>query len=119
VRTELNPPNLHEHFCDALVFLPPPHPSLSSGKFVLAHSPVRPLLVPDGVAALQRDLVVAVAAQVVHRALGVFEAAAAGLEARVGGAGGAEVGLAAGGGGLILLAGHGCDCVVVVLWRWS
>ena len=92
----------------------------------VARSPVRPLLVQhavatllaaDGIAALQRDLVVAVAAQVVHRALGVFEAAAAGLEAGVGGAGGAEVGLAAGGGGLVLFAGHGCVfllCVVVV-----
>lgn len=94
----------------------------------VARSPVRPLLVQhavaallaaDGVAALQRDLVVAVAAQVVHRALGVFEAAAACLEAGVGGAGGAEVGLAAGGGGLVLFAGHGCVwffvCVVVVV----
>lgn len=49
-----------------------------------------------------------------HRALRVFEAAAAGLEACVGGAGGAEVGLGAGGGGLVLFAGHGRGCVCVV-----
>ena len=98
-------------------------PSRRKGLFV-ARSPVRPLLVQhavaallaaDGIAALQRDLVVAVAAQVVHRALGVFEAAAAGLEAGVGGAGGAEVGLAAGGGGLVLFAGHSCVVVEVLV----
>lgn len=131
MRTEIiNLQTLREHFCDALTLslLPP------SGKIAI-NSPVRPLLVQhavsallaaDGVAALQRDLVVAVAAQVVHRALGVFEAAAAGLEAGVGGAGGAEVGLAAGGGGLVLFAGHDCVCcgcvmcvVDVVLLEWN
>jgi hypothetical protein len=87
-------------------------------------SPVGPLLVQHAVPALlaadglvlgQRDPVVAVAAQVVHRARLVLEAAARCLEARVrgarrAGAGGGEVGLAggAGRGGLVLFAGHGC-----------
>jgi hypothetical protein len=85
----------------------------------LKNSPVRPLLVQytvpalfaaDGVAALQRHFVVAVAAQVVHRALCVFETGGAGLEACVGGAGRAEVGLSGAG----LFARHGCE----VLWCW-
>jgi hypothetical protein len=87
----------------------------------LKNSPVRPLLVQytvpalfaaDGVAALQRHFVVAVAAQVVHRALCVFETGGAGLEACVGSAGRAEVGLSGAG----LFAGHGCE--VVWFWGW-
>jgi hypothetical protein len=107
---------LHLHFSLLL-------PNISGDPFLpnlrpaQINSPVRPLLVQhtvsalfaaDGVAALQRDLVVAVTAQVVHRARRVFETAAARLEASVGGAGyAAEVGLADGlGAGLGLFAGH-------------
>jgi len=117
------------HAFHALPSLPPKHISPVSEKEKegkdCALSPVRPLLVQhavsallaaDGVAALQGDFVVAVAAQVVHRALCVFEAAATGLEAGVGGAGGAEVGLAAGGRGLVLFAGHGGWLEVCVCW---
>jgi hypothetical protein len=89
------------------------------GPLLVQHA-VAALLAADGVALLQRDLVVAVAAQVVDRARRVFEAAAARLEACVNGARGAaagsaaEVGLAgAGRGGLVLFAGHGCVWVVV------
>jgi hypothetical protein len=97
----------------------------------LKNSPVRPLLVQytvpalfaaDGVAALQRHFVVAVAAQVVHRALCVFETGGAGLEACVGGAGRAEVGLSGAG----LFARHGCEVCGVGgcgfggwLWIWG
>lgn len=97
------------------------HRSQSSFSPARANSPVRPLLVQhtvpallaaDGIAALQRDLVVAVAAQVVHRALGIFIGVADDLEAAVG-VGVAEVGAGAGGGGLVLFAGHGCSVVVV------
>ena len=136
------PPDFRTHSHNTLLFPPPKHiPSRSIPSqpipsypfrplkrriYPSVHSPVRPLLVQhtvpallaaDGIAALQRDFVVAVAAQVVHRALRVFEAAAAGLEACVRGAGGAEVGLAgaAGGGGLVLFAGHGLG----VLWYCS
>lgn len=105
--------------------IPPILPSFASKK----NSPVGPLLVQhavpallaaDGVALLQCDLVVAVAAQVVYRARRVFEAAARGLEACVDGAcgaaaGAAEIGLAgASRGGLVLFAGH---CGVCVCWR--
>jgi hypothetical protein len=105
----------------------PAHQSVARKKKI---SPVGPLLVQhavaallaaDGVALLQRDLVVAVAAQVVHRARRVFETAAARLEACVNGARGAAAGSAevclagAGRGGLVLFAGHGwCVCVCVL-----
>jgi len=85
MNTETSPNNLRIYSSNILL-----SPLLRKG--LALNSPVRPLLVQhtvpalfaaDGIAALQGDFVVAVAAQVVHRALRVFEAAAAGLEACV------------------------------------
>ena len=115
--------------CTRFTASQPAHPSYrSAARKKLDFSPVGPLLVQHAVPALlaadglvlgQRDPVVAVAAQVVHRARLVFEAAARRLEACVGGACGAgagrgEVGLAGGTGrgGLVLFAGHGCGELV-------
>lgn len=91
-------------------------PSDSPVRPLLVKHPISTLLTPYRIALLQRNFIVAVAAEILYRARGVFESVAGAGDVEAAGlraAGGAGVGCAASkvwrG---VLFAGHGCG------WLW-